>query len=40
MVALAQRLAGILYVMWRDKVDDAVARVRTRACRKAEVATA
>ena len=34
-VALARRLAGILYVLWRDDTDYCAARVHTR-----EVATA
>lgn len=29
-VALARRLAGILYVLWRDDVDYCAARVRIR----------
>ncbi len=40
MVALARRLAGVLYVMWRDETDYAAARVRTRIDADPEVATA
>jgi len=39
-VALARRLAGVLYVMWRDQTDYAAARVRSRADTAPEAATA
>ena len=32
-VALARRLAGVLYVMWRDGTDYSAAHVRTREVR-------
>ncbi|GJG88791.1 IS110 family transposase [Gemmatimonadetes bacterium T265] len=40
MVALARRLAGVPYVMWRDGTDYSAARVRSRADTTPEVATA
>lgn len=39
-VALARRLAGVLYVMWRDGADYSAARVHTRHDPRTEVATA
>lgn len=40
MVALARRLAGVLYVTWRDQTDYAAARVRTRVAPVTEAVAA